>query len=147
MSPLVAVEPSFNARPMIGDSEKQFAKQRESSKRAEKKRVNIERHIPRSLIQRSSLCLFSSVQYYHVPWRWPSAGKWDSGQSQSIVCHRHRQGEHFMISSLAVCFAVETRVSDLNAEFNWDLKLEARLCRRCLNASYVCKQLSWNQEP
>lgn len=29
-----------------------------------------------------------NVQYYHVPWRWPSA----RGQSQSIVCHRHHQG-------------------------------------------------------
>lgn len=36
-----------------------------------------------------------NVQYYHVPWRWPSA----RGQSHSIVCHRHRQGNASMIPS------------------------------------------------
>lgn len=46
--------------------------------RARRKRVNIERHIPRSLIQRSSLCVacfLFNVQYYHVPCRWPSANE------------------------------------------------------------------------
>lgn len=41
----------------FGDSEKQFAKQRESSERRKRRRVNIEQHIPRSLNQRSALCV------------------------------------------------------------------------------------------